>query len=165
VADRTVQSPDEPDDANALEGLITLRKWSALQGRSHGYVRLEWRKREGFPEPVSSLPARGRHGGGRGEQLFEQSALDAWRSAHPELDPPERIDLSALEVGAEDRMTLGRFAGVIGKDRKTVTQHRGREGFPEPGEDGLYRAGDLAGYWNARTGRRGRGKRARNPLM
>jgi hypothetical protein len=61
---------------------------------------------------------------------------------------------SALPA-ANTRITLGRFAALIGKDRKTVTQHRDRPGFPEPGPDGSYRLGDLILYWNNRTGRRG----------
>jgi hypothetical protein len=121
-------------------------------------VRQFWRKNEDFPAPVGNLHARGRHGGGLGEQLFDESALNAWRTAHPELDPPERIELSALGVGADERVTLSRFAKLIGKARKTVTQHRDRPGFPDAGTGGTYRAGDLAAYWNARTGRRGPGK-------
>lgn len=137
-------------------GLTTLRAWSARQGRTYDYVRQFWRSRPGFPQPVDKLPPRGRNGGGRGEQLYDEAALDGWRSAQPDLDPPERIALSVLGVGAGERITLGRFAGLIGKDRKTVTQHRDRPGFPEPGEGGTYRAGDLLEYWNARTGRRGK---------
>lgn len=137
-------------------GLTTLRAWSARQGRAHDYVRQFWRNRPGFPEPVGELPPRGRHGGGRGEQLYDEAALDAWRSAQSDLDPPERIELFALGIGANEWITLGRFAGLIGKARKTVTQHRGRPGFPEPGADGTYRVGDLLAYWNARSGRRGK---------
>lgn len=142
-------------------GLITLRQWSARQGRTHDYVRQFWRKRPGFPDPVGESPPGGRHGGGRGELLFNEFALDEWLTAQPDLRPPERIELSALGIGADDRVTLGRFADAIGKGRKTVTQHRGRDGFPESGADGLYRAGDLAVYWNARTGRRGKGRGGR----
>lgn len=152
----TDQTPEEPDDAAIPAGLTTLRKWAARQGRTHDYVRLFWRKREGFPDPAGELPARGRHGGGLGEQLFDETALDAWLAAQPELGPPERIELSALGTGADERITLGRFASLIGKARKTVTQHRDRPGFPDAGADGTYRLGDLLAYWNARTGRRGK---------
>jgi hypothetical protein len=81
--------------------------------------------------------------------------LDAWLAAQPSLSSPERIDLAALGVAPDDRITLGRFAAIIGRARNTVGQHRDRQGFPEPGEDGTYRAGDLVRYWNARTGHRG----------
>jgi hypothetical protein len=60
-------------------------------------------------------------------------------------------------IDQDERITLSRFAGLIGKSRKTVTQHRGRAGFPAVGEDGLYRAGDLLTYWNARAGHRASG--------
>lgn len=118
-------------------------------------MRQNWRRRPGFPDPVSELPARGRHGGGRGELLFDQAALDAWLVGQPDLHPPVRIDPAALRIDSGERITLGRFAALIGKDRKTITQHRGRPGFPQPDPDGAYRAGELIEYWNTRTGRRG----------
>jgi hypothetical protein len=153
---------EEQQDLAPSAGLIPLKTWSVRQGRTHDYVRQFWRKRPGFPDPVGESPAVGRHGGGRGELLFDESALNGWLAAQSDLRPPDRIELSALGIGAEDRVTLGRFADAIDKGRKTVTQHRGREGFPEPGTDGLYRAGDLAEYWNARTGRRGKGRKGNN---
>ena len=61
-----------------------------------------------------------------------------------------------MRVHPDERITLGKFAGLIGKARGTVNQHRDRPGFPPPGEDGLYRAGDLLEYWNTRHGRRGK---------
>lgn len=138
-------------------GLTTLRMWATSHGRTYDHVRNFWRKRQGFPDPVCELPSRGRHGGGTGEQLWEESALDGWLAAQPDLHPPERIALSALDIGADDRISLGRFADLVGKARKTVTQHRDRPGFPKPGADGRYCAGDLVSYWNSRTGRRGPG--------
>jgi hypothetical protein len=86
--------------------------------------------------------------------LFDEAALDAWLVAQPDLAPPERIDLAAFGISAEERITLNRFATLIGKAAKTVTQHRGRLGFPDAGSDGRYRAGELLEYWNSRTGRR-----------
>jgi hypothetical protein len=79
-----------------------------------------------------------------------------WFASQPDLAPPERIDPSAARINAEERVTLGKFAGLIGKARGTVNQHRDRPGFPQPGPDGLYRAGDLLAYWNTRPGRRGK---------
>jgi hypothetical protein len=146
--------PRRPDDQIPY-GMTTLRVWGPKQGRSADYVRQNWRNRDGFPEPAGALPARGRNGGGRGELLFDQAELDAWLAVQPDLAAPERIDLGAIRIDPEERITLGRFAGLIGKDRKTVTQHRDRPGFPEAGADGAYRAGDLLGYWNSRPGRRG----------
>jgi hypothetical protein len=136
-------------------GLTTLRRWAAKHGRTPDYVRIFWRPRDGFPGPAGTLPARGRHGGGQGELLFDEKHLDAWLAAQPDLQPPERIDAATLDTVAQERVTLGRFAAVIGKDRKTVTQHRDRPGFPAPGDDGKYSLADLLRYWNTRTGRRG----------
>lgn len=90
--------------------------------------------------------------------------MGGWRSAHPNLDPPERIELSALGAVADEQITLDRFAKLIGKDLKTVTQHKERVGFPGPGPgpDERYRLEELLAYWNARTGRRGKASRSPN---
>jgi hypothetical protein len=143
-----------PDDDPIPAGLTTLRIWAPRQGRTAGYVQRYWRRRPDFPEPVGELPARGRHGGGLGELLFDEAALDAWLAEQPRLAPPERVDPAGVEVDLDARITLGRFAGLIGKSRKTVTQHRGRPGFPSADAAGRYRAGDLLAYWNDRPGRR-----------
>jgi hypothetical protein len=142
-------------DARIPPGLTTLRGWAVRQGRTPSYVQGYWRRRPDFPSPVGELPSRGRHGGGRGELLYDESALDEWLAGQQGLASPERIDTDVIDQ--DERITLSRFAGLIGKSRKTVTQHRGRSGFPEVGEDGLYRAGDLLAYWNARAGRRASG--------
>jgi len=134
--------------------MTTLRIWGPGQGRSADYVRQNWRNRDDFPQPSGILPARGRHGGGRGELLFDQAELDAWLTAQPDLAAPERIDPGTVQ-NPDDRITLGRFAALIGKDRKTVTQHRDRPGFPEADANSTYRTGDLLDYWNSRPGRRG----------
>lgn len=146
-------------DAEIPPGMTTLRVWGPEQGRSADYVRQNWRNRDGFPEPSGELPPRGRNGGGRGELLFGQAELDAWLAAQPDLAAPERIDPGAIRIDPHERITLGRFAGLIGKDRKTVTQHRNRPGFPQGDADGTYRAGDLLDYWNSRPGRRGSPRR------
>jgi len=133
--------------------MTTLRLWAARHGRSHDRVR-HWRADPEFPGHVGELPPRGRHGGGIGEQYFDEAALDAWLANQQDLTPPERIDPSAVRIDSDERITLGRFAGLIGKARGTVTQHRDRPDFPDSGTDGLYRAGDLLNYWNTRPGRR-----------
>jgi hypothetical protein len=135
--------------------MTTLRLWAARHGRSHDRVR-HWRADPDFPEQAGDLPPNGRHGGGIGEQCFDEVALDAGLAGRADLAPPERIDPSAARIDPDERITLGRFAGLIGKARGTVNQHWDRPGFPESGEDGLYRAGDLLAYWNARPGRRGK---------
>lgn len=135
--------------------MTTLRLWAARHGRSHDRVR-HWRADPQFPVQAGELAPRGRHGGGIGEEYFDEAALDAWLASRPDLAPPERIDPSAARIDPDERVTLGRFAGLIGKARGTVNQHRNRPGFPQHGEDGLYRTGDLLEYWNTRPGRRGK---------
>jgi hypothetical protein len=58
-----------------------------------------------------------------------------------------------LPVDLDQRITPGRFTALIGKTRKTVTQRRGRPGFPSAGADGKYLARELMGCWNVCTGR------------
>jgi hypothetical protein len=158
VSDHIGVPPAEPGD-QLPPGTTTLRRWAARHGRTYDYLR-RWRRREGFPVPVGELPARGRHGGGRGELLFDEQALDEWLGRQPDLEAPERFDLAALGVGPDDRITLGRFAVLIGKARNTVAQHRGRASFPEVDVDGAYRAGDLFNYWNTRSGHRSQSSRS-----
>jgi hypothetical protein len=147
--------PAEQPAGQFPDGLTTLRHWASRHGRTHDYVRQFWRRRSGFPGPVGELPPTGNRGGGRGEHLYDEAALDAWLAAQPGLSPPERIDPGAVRLDPDERITLGRFAALVGKDRKTITQHRDRPGFPEPEADGTYRFGDLIEYWNNRAGRRG----------
>ena len=103
--------------------MTTLRRWAARHGRSHERVR-HWSAAPDFPGHAGELPTRGRHGGGIGERYFDEAALDAWLAGQPELAPPQRIDPSAAGIDPGERVTLGRFAGLIGKARGTVTQHR-----------------------------------------
>jgi hypothetical protein len=143
--------PSSPSGAELPPGLTTLRRWAARQGRTYDHVRQYWRKLRGFPEPAGTLePAE--HRRGRHELVFDEAALDAWLASRPELAPPTRV--MDLQVDPDERITLGRFATLIGRANKTVTQHRGRPNFPQAGVDGLYRVGDLIQYWNTRLGRR-----------
>jgi hypothetical protein len=137
-------------------GMTTLRRWAARHGRAYDYVRQFWRTREGFPAPAGELPPRGRNGGGPGERYYSEAALDQWLDAQADLQPPVRIE---IRIDPEDRITVGRFAALLGKARNTVAQYRDHPGFPRPDEQGTYRAGDLLDYWNSRPGRRGPSRR------
>jgi hypothetical protein len=148
--------PARQPDSAIPAGMTTLRLWAAKQGRTFGYVRQFWRRRDGFPAPAGELAARGRHGGGRGELLFDEQTLDEWLARQADLRAPARFDLAKLGLQPDDRITLGRFATLIGKARGTVSQHRGRAGFPEPAADGTYGTSELLHYWNTRSGHRGR---------
>ncbi|MEV0315550.1 hypothetical protein [Nonomuraea fuscirosea] len=57
---------------------ITLADWAAKVGRSEKYVRNFWRPQDGFPVPISrrSTP----HTTGPDPELYDEAALDAWRS-------------------------------------------------------------------------------------
>lgn len=105
---RAVSSQPPPDEIPA--GLTTLHQWAPRHGRTYDYVRQVWRRRPGFPDPAGEMPARGRHGGGRGELLFDEAALDAWLASQPDLAPPQRIDPASLRIYPDERITLGRFA-------------------------------------------------------
>jgi hypothetical protein len=150
--------PAAEPDAGLLPGTTTLRRWAAQHGRTYDCLR-RWRQREGFPAPVGELPSRGRHGGGRGELLFDEHALDEWLAGQVDLEPPERFDLASLGLAADERITLGRFAGLVGLARATVTQHRGRSGFPPADGGGTYSAGELLDYWNSRAGHRSKARK------
>ena len=90
---------------------------------------------------------------------YDEADLNQWLAGQPDLSLSGRIDPAALRIDPDERITLGRFAALIGKARNTVAQYRDRPDFPQPGADGRYRAGELLGYWNSRPGRRGPGRR------
>jgi len=140
-------------------GMTTLRLWAARHSRAYDYVRLFWRTRGGFPMPAGELPSRSRDGGGPGERYYDEAVLDQWLAAQSDLKPPPRIEPSALQIDPDDRITLGRFASLIGKARNTVAQYRDQPGFPAVDAEGTYRAADLIDYWNSRPGHRGPARR------
>jgi hypothetical protein len=144
-----VASPPEP-----AVGLLTLADWAQRIGRAPRTVINHWRPRPGFPPPAARLPGPAR--GGVGRLLYERRALDAWRETQPDLGLPRRVDLSQASFDPEARVSLGWFAEhVAGVARKTVTQYRGKPGFPLGDARNTYRAGDLAQFWSARPGKRG----------
>jgi hypothetical protein len=158
MPDHRTVGADEPG-GELPAGMTTLRLWAARHGRSYDYIRQFWRTRDGFPTPAGELPSRSRNGGGPGERCYDEAAMDRWLGTQSDLKPPPRIELSAFRIDPEERITLGRFAALIGKARNTVAQYRDQPGFPQPGADGGYRAGDLLDYWNSRPGRRGPARR------
>ena len=115
---------------------------------------------KGFPRQSGNfLRAAGMAEDGANSSLTSTHLMSGWPQA--DLEPPERFDLASLGLAPEERITLGRFAALIGLARATVTQHRGRSGFPSPGGDGTYCAGDLLDYWNSRAGHRGQARNRR----
>jgi hypothetical protein len=136
-------------------GMTTLRLWAPRHGRAYDYVRQFWRTRDGFPTPAGELPSRSRNGGGPGERYYDEEALERWLSGQSGLNLAPRIEPSVLRIDPDDRITLGRFAALIGKARNTVAQYRDQPGFPAADAEGTYRSGDLVDYWNSRPGRRG----------
>jgi hypothetical protein len=132
-------------------GVLTLDDYASRAGRSKDYIRIFWRPRAGFPDPVGELRATGRHGGGRGKLAYSQAALDQFRAANPDLWG-RGWDSALLEItdrSPDERISLGNFAKhVADTHRTTVTHYRGQDRFPQSGDDGLYRLGDLVHYWN-----------------
>jgi len=87
--------------------------------------------------------------------------VQRWLSGQSDLNPAPRVEPPVLRIDSDDRITLGRFASLIGKARNTVAQYRDQPGFPSADEEGSYRAGDLLDYWNSRPGRRGPARKPR----
>jgi hypothetical protein len=126
--------------------LITLSAWAASVGRSSGTVRARWSAKKDFPDPVARTPGRGRNGGGLGELVYRLADLNAWL--------PEPVRLNDGDIRPDQLVTLGWFADHVAHvARKTVTQYRGKAGFPAAEPDGRYRYSDLAGFWRSRPGR------------
>lgn len=122
------------------EDLVTTAELEARAGRPRGSMA----PRPGEPGQP------GADSGGR----YRLGELAAW---HSRRDGSE-FDILLTRLGDEERVTLSRFARLVGRDNKTVYQYRGWRGFPQPGDDGKYRLGDLAGpcgYWYRRTGKTG----------
>ena len=132
-------------------GLTTLRGYAEGIGYSLGYIRLFWRKRDGFPAPVGELPPRGRHGGGRGELVFEEKALDAFRATQADLWGRRPMQRVVTSRDLDERITPGEFAQQLaGVGGEVMAQYQALEGFPETGTDRRCRLGDLLAYWNTR---------------
>jgi hypothetical protein len=131
-------------------GLTTLRDYAERLGYSRDYIRLYWKKRDGFPEPAGELPSRGRHGGGRGELVYEEKALDAFRAAHADLWGRRPLQRVVTDRDLDERLTPAVFARLAGAGGEMMARHQEMEGFPETGADGKCRLGDLLAYWNTR---------------
>jgi hypothetical protein len=131
-------------------GLTTLRDYSRRLGYSPDYIRLYWKKRDGFPEPAGELPSRGRHGGGRGELVYAEKALDAFRAAHADLWGRRPLQRVVTDRDLDERLTPAEFARLAGASDEMMARHQEMEGFPETGADGKCRLGDLLAYWNTR---------------
>ena len=132
-------------------GLTTLREYAKRIGYSFGYIRLYWGQRDGFPEPAGELSPRGRLGGGRGELVYEEKALDAFRALYADLWGRRPMQRVVTSHDLDERITPDDFAvQLAGVDAEVIARYQGLEGFPETGADGTARLGDLVAYWNTR---------------
>jgi hypothetical protein len=133
-------------------GLTTLRDYAARIGYSPDYVLRFWRKRPEFPSsPVGQLAPRGRRGGGRGELVYEEKALDAVRAAHADLWGRRPMQRVVTHRDLDERITPAEFARQLaGVGADVMARYQELEGFPESGPDGRARLGDLLTYWNTR---------------
>lgn len=116
-------------------------------GESEEVTLGEFAGLSGLPEPdpaADGLPAP--DPGGR----YRLGELITWHNARPPWAGPV---LAATELGADTLVFLGGFARLIDKDGKTVTQCRGKPGFPRPVTGRKYRLGELAAWWGARPGK------------
>ena len=132
-------------------GLTTLRDYAQRIGYSFDYIRRFWGQRDGFPEPVGVLPSRGRHGGGRGELVYEHKALDAFRALYADLWGRRRMERVVTSRDLGERITPAEFARQLaGVGAEVMARYQELEGFPQTGPDGHARLGDLLAYWNTR---------------
>lgn len=83
--------------------------------------------------------------------LFRLGDLATWQNTRPASAGPE---LALTRLGSGALVTLGAFARLVHRDRKTVTQYRGRDGagFPPPAQGRQWRLETLAAWWNSRPG-------------
>jgi hypothetical protein len=116
--------------------------------------------RDGFPTPVGELRGGGRNSGGRRPKVYRRADLVQFRDGQQDLHGQGNGKLeTSLDLDAQ--VTLSYFAdhsaweGGGKPNRKTITQHRDRPGFPRGGPGGKYRVGDLLTYFNGRSGGRG----------
>ena len=132
-------------------GLTTLRDYAKRIGYSPGYIRQDWKKRDGFPEPAGELRPRGRRGGGRGELVFVEKALDAFRATQADLWGRRRMTRVVTRRDLDERITPAGFARQLARvSLREMAQYQALAGFPEADGDGRCRLGDLLWYWNTR---------------
>lgn len=132
-------------------GQTTLRDYGLRIGYSADYIRLFWGRRDGFPAPVGELHPQGRHGGGRGELVFEVKALDAFRATQLDLWGRRPLRRVVTSRDLDERITPGEFASQLaGVSGEEMARYQELESFPRIGGDGMCPLGDLIAYWNTR---------------
>ncbi len=143
--------------------LVTIDTYAQEIGRAPRYLLHYWVPLDGWPEPVGELPGRGRRGGGRRRKVYARAELVKFRAGQPDLWGQPGEALSMPGHSPDEPVTLGYFADHVTprRARRTITQYRQAPGFPEPGEDGRYRLGELLNFFN--TGRPGKRPATRQP--
>ena len=136
-----------PPPANDAPGMISLRDLAASKGRALNTVRAHWATTADFPAATGTGPD--------GENLYDQTDIDAWWDRHPELHAK-----TFTPTDPDRRISLRGFAALLGEHTRAVSQHGHTTGFPTPGQDERYRLGDLAHWWNNRATR---GRYQRSP--
>lgn len=133
---------------------MTLAEIAARYERTARSVQTHWLRYPDFPAPLGLRP---RAGGGRGRlpAEYDQDAVKAFLTRHPELLPPAPIRYDGDLAG---ELTLSEFAHQAthadGRplDPKSVYQCRDQPGFPAPVAETRYRAGEVLAFMNARPG-------------
>jgi hypothetical protein len=127
--------------------LATLADYGDRIGYSGEYVRIHWGKRTGFPAPVGELRRRR----GRRELVYEVKGLDAFRATRADLWGRRVMQRVVTDRDLDERITPGEFAGQLaGVSGEVMACYQELAGFPEIGEGGRCRLGDLVAYWNTR---------------
>jgi hypothetical protein len=129
-------------------GEVTVREYARKIGHTPEYVQNFWKPLDGFPDPLFEKPSAGRHGGGRGELVYSEAALDDFRFRYPRLWGYPSVRL-VLGHHLDERVSLTGFADVTGLD---VPARAGDPGPPAAGADGLHRLGDLVTWHNNLAG-------------
>ncbi|OHV46621.1 hypothetical protein BBK14_01880 [Parafrankia soli] len=125
---------------------LTFGEIATIAGRSERTTR-------GWPQRYADFPALGAR---------TEKAIRAWLKAHPGVaGPPAR---PVPDGGPDRRLSLSRYAVETGRAQSGLYQYsrkaeragwpeRGQPGwFPRPGDDWLYRLGDLVEWDQARPG-------------
>ena len=130
-------------------GLVTLHDYARDIGYSAEAIRVHWKRRRGFPEPVGQVPGPA----GPPAPVYEARRLETFRAAHAGTwgwgrRPLQRV---VTDRDLDERVTLEEFAvQLAGTGVQDLARYRDAGGFPPIGEDGRCRLGDLVAFWNTR---------------
>lgn len=124
-------------------GRATLDGYGQRIGYQGKYLYYFWRPRDGFPEPVGELAGSGTH-------VYDVKSLEQFRVANADLWGRRQMTRVTTGQDVDLRITPAEFAAMAGVDPQDLDPYRPLPAFPETGQDGRYRLGDLIVFWNTR---------------